>query len=168
MQTSLQFIAAEAISKESENDDFSIFLKNLDDSEALDAIVYKLNDEIAPAIDCTQCGNCCRSFMISVTNEELAKLENVLHEPVSEIKSKYIEQGIGGENIINTIPCHFLADNKCTIYEYRFQPCRDFPHLHQPHFQRRLFSIFMYYGTCPIIYNVVEELKVKLDFLTRK
>jgi Fe-S-cluster containining protein len=82
-----------------------------------------------------------------------------------DVKEKYIEESQQGNCFINTIPCHFLADNKCTIYENRFTECRDFPHLHKPGFKARLAGTLMHYGRCPIIYNVIEEMKVKTGFL---
>jgi Fe-S-cluster containining protein len=165
IHTSLAFIAAEAVAKESENEAFTSFLKNADDSKHIDAIVHQLNNEISPAIDCTTCGNCCKSLMINVTEAELQHLSAALDQPAESIREKYLEQGLGNEYVINTIPCHFLSDNKCTIYEHRFQGCRDFPHLHQDNFTRRLFSMFMHYGTCPIIYNVMEQLKKRTRFI---
>ncbi|MFY7838983.1 MAG: YkgJ family cysteine cluster protein [Lacibacter sp.] len=66
--------------------------------------------------------------------------------------------------ILNKIPCHFLADNKCSIYEVRFAGCREFPALHLPQFNRRLFTVMMHYDRCPIIFNVMEELKSTTHF----
>jgi len=53
IHTSLSFIAAEAVAKETENDAFTSFLKNAEDSKQIDTIVHELNDEISPAVDCT-------------------------------------------------------------------------------------------------------------------
>ena len=77
---------------------------------------------------------------------------------------QYLEKGGYGLMVINTIPCHFLADNKCTVYEDRFAGCREFPALHLPYFTKRLFTVMMHYNRCPIIFNVVEELKAETGF----
>ncbi len=66
--------------------------------------------------------------------------------------------------IINSIPCHFLKDTTCTIYQNRFTECREFPHLHKANFKARFFSTIQYYSMCPIIFNVTETLKDKLGF----
>ncbi len=153
-------IAAE---KETENDRFRIFLKQ-QDGEQIDTIVHKLNAGISAQIDCTQCGNCCKSLMINVTSEDTKALATHLHISQADVKEKYIEESGQGEMIINTIPCHFLRGTTCSIYEHRFTDCREFPHLHKPHFTSRLFGTLMYYEMCPIVYNVVEKLKEKLDF----
>jgi hypothetical protein len=66
------------------------------------------------------------------------------------------------------MPCHFLNNNKCTVYDYRFAGCREFPALHLPNFTKRLFTTFMHYDRCPIIYNVVEGLKKETGFMNNE
>jgi hypothetical protein len=124
-------------------------------------------DRVSKAIDCTQCGNCCRSLVINVTQEEVGMLARHLQLPEQETKDKYIEESMQGNCYINTMPCHFLSDNKCTIYESRFKECRDFPHLHKPGFSDRLSGTLMHYHRCPIIYNVIEEMKEATGFNVR-
>ena len=161
--TDLYTIKHIAADKEMENSHFRIFLKQ-QDGELVDSIVHQLNEAITPQIDCTQCGNCCRSLMINVSPEETASLALHLKMEVAVVKKKYIEISEQGQMIINTIPCHFLGISSCTIYENRFAECREFPHLHKDNFRGRLFGTLMYYAICPIIFNVVETLKEKLDF----
>ncbi len=161
--TDLKRIKVLSADKEMENDNFRVFLKHQNGLD-IDFVVHRLNDEITPQIDCTQCGNCCRSLMINVTSEEASALSNRLQLSLSDTKAKYIEESEQGQLIMNTIPCHFLSGSSCSIYEDRFTECREFPHLHKPHFTRRLFGTMMYYGMCPIIFNVVEQLKDRLHF----
>ena len=161
--TSLQNIKTIAAAKENENDSFRVFVKN-QDTRLVDKNVQELNDLIAPQIDCTQCGNCCKSLMINVTQKELTELSNFLNQEEKLVKEKYIEESQEGQLIINTIPCHFLSEKKCSIYENRFTECREFPHLHKENFSSRLFGMLFHYASCPIIFNVVEELKTRLGF----
>jgi uncharacterized protein len=152
-----------AAEREKENDSFRSYLKKQNNTR-VDTIVHQLNDNIAPQIDCTACGNCCKSFMINVTPEEAEKLAAHLNTTVTNLKEKYIEESQQGQMIINKIPCHFLEGTKCSIYQHRFTQCREFPHLHKEGFTSRLFGIMMYYAVCPIIFNVVEELKQQTGF----
>jgi Fe-S-cluster containining protein len=164
LESNLIVIARQADEKQEENDAFRTFLRMQPGN--VDLIVHALNDEIEPQIDCTKCGNCCRSLMINVKQEEAIALADHFNESFSSIKEKYLEQSVGGQFIINTIPCHFLTENKCSIYEQRFEDCRAFPHLYKDGFTDRLFGTFMHYGRCPIIYNVVEALKFRTGFLS--
>lgn len=161
--TNLEKIKQLAAERESENDAFRTFLK-AKDSKKIDSVVHALNDAISPEIDCTQCGNCCKSLLISVTKKETERLAGLLQTSITETKAKYIEEGESGNMLLNKIPCHFLEGTKCSIYENRFADCREFPHLHQNNFTSRLFSMMMHYGTCPIIFNVLEELKTATGF----
>ena len=136
----------------------------MNNRDTIDAMVHKLKDIITPQIDCTKCGNCCKSLMINVTPAEAAALAIKLETSLEEIKEKYLEVSEQGQMLIDTIPCHFLEETKCTIYENRFSDCREFPHLHKNNFTTRLFSTLMHYSICPIIFNVVENLKSELYF----
>jgi uncharacterized protein len=163
IQTDLAYIAAQADLNFSENENFRDFLRNGDFD--LDSMVIAINAVIEPQIDCTQCGNCCRSLMINVTPAEATQLADRLGQSLELVKKTFLEESTGGQLVINTIPCHFLANNKCTIYTDRFTDCRAFPYLDKPGFAQRIFATLMHYGRCPIIYNVMEELKLQTTFI---
>jgi hypothetical protein len=127
-------------------------------------MVAQINSEVENKIDCTQCGACCKGLMINVTQSESDEVARHMKLNSFDFEETYIEKSIGGQLIINTIPCHFLSENKCTIYEKRFNECRAFPHLHKPNFSDRLFGTLIHYSICPIIFNVVEQLKIETGF----
>jgi uncharacterized protein len=164
LNTNLPSILAIAEDKVEENEAFRRYLE-LQDADLIDAIVLTLNDEIAPQIDCTQCGNCCKSLMINVTENEATNVAAALQQPIETFKANYIEESLQGKLIINMVPCVFLNQNKCTIYQNRFNECREFPHLHKPQFVKRLFGILYSYQICPITFNVIESLKAKVNFM---
>ena len=124
----------------------------------------ELNDTVTAQVDCTACGNCCKTLMINITEEEANAVADHLDHTRAVFDEQYVEKGSAGMMILNTIPCHFLKHNKCSIYDHRFAGCREFPGLQLPFFTERLFTIFMHYGRCPIIFNVVEHMKIRLDF----
>jgi Fe-S-cluster containining protein len=105
--------------------------------------------------------------MINITSKELAATAAYLQVTVEEFTDRYVEKG-NTIMIMNTIPCHFLSDCKCSIYEKRFTECRAFPNLDQPNFKSRLFATLVHYGMCPIIFNVVEKLKRETEFFTEE
>ncbi len=150
--------------KLSENDLFHEYLRRRDGDD-LDKSVHRLNNIIAPQIDCTACGGCCQQLMINVTPEETITLSGKLEVSQAQFKEKYIEESLQGKLVMNAIPCTFLSEKKCTIYTDRFKECREFPHLHKSNFKGRLFGILIHYAMCPIIFNVVEELKNEIEFV---
>lgn len=149
--------------KASENILFEKYIRE-SDSEDLDKTIFHLQTIASNSIDCTKCGNCCKSFMINVEEDEAEKASIALNISRSDFDVKYIEKGSNGMMIINTIPCAFLNENRCSIYDNRFSGCREFPALHLPDVQKRLFTIFHNYERCPIIFTVIEELKNKFEF----
>lgn len=132
------------------------------DPDGVDRMVQKLNDAISPKIDCTRCGNCCKSLMINVTVPEADRLAAHLQLTRTDFDNKYLEKGSNGMMLMNSIPCSFLTVNTCSVYEHRFEGCREFPAMHLPGFSRRLFTTLMHYGRCPIIFNIVEAMKEQL------
>jgi uncharacterized protein len=159
MITDLNTIAGLAIANETANNHLKAILLAMD-SDAVDATVVDLQATITSQIDCTQCGNCCRSLMINVEKTDAERLAQHLQLSTQQVYERYIETSSQGSlAVMNTIPCHFLCDNKCTVYEARPAECREFPGLEAPNFTKRLFATFMHYGRCPIIFNVIEGLK---------
>lgn len=148
---------------QTENNLFISFLKQQDENE-IDSKVFILNETITPQINCTSCGNCCKTLLINVEDEEANAVSNNLQITVQDFKANYIEEGSNGMQLISKVPCHFLNQTVCTIYEKRFSGCREFPALHLPQFTQRLFTVFMHYDRCPIIFNVVEALKRETKF----
>jgi len=145
------------------NDRFSDYLKNAN-LPHLDQTVQDLNQEISEIIDCTQCGNCCKTLMIVVKEEEADQVSKAVNLDRKAFDKQYLEKGMYGLMLMNQMPCHFLENNSCTIYQDRFEGCREFPALHLPDFKKRLFTHFMHYGRCPIIFNVIENLKDIIGF----
>ncbi len=126
--------------------------------------MHAIADKITPLIDCTACGACCKNLMINVTDENIQPVVSKLGLSIDDFKEKYVEESAQGQMIMNTIPCHFLSDNKCVVYAERFTECREFPHLHKNNFKGRLFGTLVHYAMCPIVFNVIEELKVETGF----
>ncbi|MFY8003325.1 MAG: YkgJ family cysteine cluster protein [Chitinophagaceae bacterium] len=120
---------------------------------------------VTPKINCRECGNCCKSLMINVSTEEANNLAAHLQQTRNEFDDTYIEKSESGSMLINAIPCHFLQDNSCTVYEHRFAGCKEFPAMHLPQFTKRMFTTLMHYGRCPIVYHVVELAKINSGFV---
>jgi hypothetical protein len=124
-ETSLLLIQQAALEKETENTAFVQFLKERN-SDEIDAAVQALNQTIQPQIDCTQCGNCCKSLMVNITGEEANRAAVHLKMSREAFDEQYVEKGSHELMIMNRMPCAFLENNACTIYEHRFAGCREF------------------------------------------
>lgn len=157
--------------KEDANWKFRSFLKFYDEmsDEEIDAIVFKLADEISGEIECTNCGRCCQSLKPTFSEEDQQRLADRLAIAVEQLKQQYLEY-VNDDNEprwqIKDTPCPFQKNNKCTVYEDRPDNCRDYPYLHEPEFTSRTWGMIERTFTCPIVFQVMEELKKELDFDT--
>ena len=102
--------------------------------------------------------------MINISAEEAGKLAQHINMDLADMKKQFLEESEQGQLIMNSIPCYFLSGTKCSIYENRFSGCREFPYLDQDNFSSRMFALLIHYESCPIIFNVIEALKIKLQF----
>jgi Fe-S-cluster containining protein len=165
-ETDLSVIAASAAGKDEENDHFIRYVQR-QDGDMLDATAQAIYKDVNAAIDCTTCGNCCKTLVVNITPPEITRLSAFLNKPEAEVREQYIEESLQGACYLNSIPCHFLDGTKCGIYEERFTECRDFPHLHKPGFKQRLLGTLLHYGSCPIIYNTIELVKREIGFVEK-
>ncbi len=148
--------------REKENLRFRTYFKQKND-EKIDEIVHQLNREISNQIDCTKCGNCCKKLKPGITFKDLEILSQKLNITPLQIKNNYTETD-EGELFFKNLPCSFLKDNKCTVYEKRPEDCKSFPHIHKKYFTSRIWSVIDNYSICPIVFNVFEELKTILHY----
>lgn len=133
--------------KEIENAKFRQFLLS-QNSNNIDALVHKINDAISAQIDCVECGYCCQNMRPIASDEVLLNFV----DPENLEKYKYAM----------SFACKHLDGKKCTIYKDRFEECKMFPYLYRNDFISRLAGVFRNYEFCPIVFNVVEQLKREL------
>ena len=155
--------------RHNEDDDYRFrdFLKtrlNRSTSET-DSIVRNTTDEVWKQIDCTQCGNCCRTLQVVVDDQDIKRLSARLSATPAEFARRYVTVAADRTKHFSHSPCRFLGDdNRCTVYEDRPAACRDFPYLHQPHFVSRSLMMIENTATCPIVFNVWQALKERLGY----
>lgn len=150
--------------RDEENWRFRSFLKQSDmDIEEMDAIVHRIHEEVAGRIDCTECGNCCRRVLPFLSKTDTERLASGLGISVGELADRHFEYNEEEEAFtFNRRPCPFLADDRCSVYEFRPDECRSYPHLHKDEFVFRLMGVVFNYEICPIVFNVYERLKEEL------
>ncbi len=148
---------------EEKNRKFRSYLKIKDDKE-IDRVVKPIFNRIREQIDCLECGNCCRKAVQGLSNGDLLKLEMEFGLARSELLEQYTVKDEFNELILKGPPCGFQDGNVCRIYSNRPKDCISFPHIHKPGFTPRLFGVLEFSKYCPIVFNVLEELKAELHF----
>ena len=131
-------------------------------STVVDELIHELNAEIAPKIDCLACANCCRNLEPGIEDNELEKLAELTGTTTELFKQLFV--GFDGETLfLKTKPCAFLKEFACEIYTNRPGACKGFPHLDGKDMKYKR-SLWTNYTICPIVFNVIEHLKMRLNF----
>lgn len=170
MITDLSEIARLSERNRDRNMEFRTFLKcssRWADGKRLDALVHEILAQVTAAIDCTACANCCREKGVAVEAEEIERLARHMGISAQEFEERHVAID-AGEKFMPETPCPFLDGNLCTVYEDRPAVCREFPHLHKEGFRQRLFGVVDNSATCPIVFNVLEELKRRTRWRPRR
>jgi uncharacterized protein len=165
METNLRKIEQLARQREDENWRFRCYLKTVDlPCARIDALVRKLYQEVSAQIDCTNCGNCCWVMLPQLTGADIKRLADHHGLPVKQFRSDLTKTDSEEGNVVefNTMPCPFLQDNRCTVYDCRPRDCRSYPHLDKKDFVFRLNQAYNNCSVCPIVFNVYEGLKSEL------
>jgi len=162
IETNLSKIEHLAHVREDENFRFRAFLKEKD-GEKVDRIVHRLHEEITGKIDCLSCGNCCK-LQVELDEEDievLSRLENISPESYED---SYCETDAFGDVVLKVKPCRYLEGTTCTIHEHKPRRCKEFPNTHKKDFNHRLLGMISYYEICPIVFNLMEQLKDEMRF----
>lgn len=170
--TDLTQIGTLAAQQTGEYEAFRYYIETMWDHESrsdaeLDALVDSLTAQVLPHIDCTACANCCRSMAVGLEPDDIPVLAQTLGLPPAEIVTRYVDQECApaGEawGVFRQSPCPMLDGSLCTVYHCRPRACRDYPFL-TPDFRWLMEPIMEGAGRCPIIFNVIERLKVALGW----
>jgi len=165
VEIDLKVIKASAVARKDENNQFKGFLKSIP-IRKIDTLVADLNQKVSSAIDCTACANCCKMLEPPVDQFEINRLADVKNLQPQIFESRYVgKEPTTKIQFLKCQPCIFLHENKCSIYEQRPASCADYPHLTQPNFKYRWKSVIANYALCPIVFNVVEQLKTELNYI---
>jgi hypothetical protein len=158
--------------KEDENWKFRAFLKHhccMSDAQ-LEERVFELTRRVWAGIDCTACANCCKHINPTFSEDEVDRLARRLGMERQQFIDAYLQATEAGRDNpwkTRTTPCPFLKDNRCSVYEDRPGDCSGYPYLYESEFRSRTIAMIERTFTCPIVFEVMEELKKSVRFSAR-
>ena len=121
-----------------------------------------LDEQAYEAIDCLQCGNCCRNHSPRFKTPDIKRISKVLKMKESVFIETYLRLDEDGDYVTTTKPCPFLGeDNYCSIYEDRPSDCMRFPYTDEDVIIKRQEITLKNSTFCPIVYFVLEKLMEK-------
>lgn len=160
LETDLEKIRLLAKKNEEQNWNFRSWLK-FNAPKDIDRIVAELSQKYSKLIDCKECGNCCRSLEIELTDRDIQMLARTSGQTPEEFAKQYTNvDEYQGRYLLS--PCPKLHGNICSIYDQRPTTCKSYPHLEKPDFVSRLAGVIGNTAICPIVFNAFEELKIML------
>ena len=150
-----------------ENLRFRRFMKSHDHS---DRILRRTAQGIEDQIDCTVCGNCCRTSTTELAGRDIEHLARHLRISPEQFLARYTtidpEDHARILKFTEDVGCVFLEGNLCSVYEVRPGTCQRYPHLVRGNgsIASRMWSMVDRASICPIVYNCLEAFKEELRF----
>lgn len=128
----------------------------------LDDFVHFLHHEAFSQFNCLDCANCCKTIGPRLTDKDIERLSKHLRLKHWEFVERYVLTDEDGDQVFKEHPCPFLLpDNYCAVYENRPKACREYPHTDRKRFYQILELSHKNCETCPVVYEIFEELKTK-------
>ena len=157
-------LPAQAANKKKENKRFFGQLKK-NPPKGLDGLMSDLHDAEFQRTDCLDCANCCKTTGPLFTHTDIKRLSKLFKLKPARFIETYLRLDEDNDYVLQSLPCPFLgSDNYCSVYEQRPKACREYPHTNQRKFQDRGPLNLQNVAICPAAYNIVEALKLKVDF----
>jgi Fe-S-cluster containining protein len=129
----------------------------------LDTIIQEIHEEVFAEYDCLTCANCCKTISPIIKMRDIERIAKHLRLSISQFIEKYLYFDEDEDYVFKSAPCPFLdSQNYCTIYEYRPDACRGYPHTDTHKTLKLLNIIEKNVEVCPATYHIIENLKMQL------
>ncbi len=129
----------------------------------LNTMAARIGDAAAAQMKCLDCGACCRDIVIPLDDEDIGAMAPAAGLSTAEFRERYVRAMEGYEQAIDGHPCPFQQGRRCMIYEARPKVCRGYPYIGGD-IRSRMLGILERAQTCPIVFEMVEQLKTRLGF----
>lgn len=88
--------------------------------------IYPIKLKILKMVKCHECGFCCKSCNVMLSNQDIDSLCKYLQCSFEELYEKYMDKNTRTPYL--KLPCPFSnKDNGCDVYPVRPKPCKEFP-----------------------------------------
>jgi Fe-S-cluster containining protein len=131
--------------------------------------LIQIAEEVESQIDCTACGNCCRTATARIKDRDVVRLARHLRVKPEQFLRDYTEESEEEGRILRREPghgCVFLEGNLCGVYEARPASCIHFPNLTVSSggsLESRMWVMPDRACYCPIVYNTLERWKDEVN-----
>lgn len=144
----------------------TLFLKKFDEiiPPDLSEIVAEEDAKVWRDVNCTECAHCCKTMTPIFTDEDINRISAYLGMSPESFHAQYLEVEEGsGATVNKVLPCVFLVNDKCSIYEVRPIDCAEFPHHDKRPFDEYNETYIQNVFRCPATYMLVRRLKKRIE-----
>ena len=132
--------------------------KNLDD------LFQREHEKAFSTIDCLLCANCCKTTSPIFRDIDIKRIAKKLKISEAVFERTYLKTDEDNDWVLKTAPCHFLgSDNICSIYDFRPQACREYPHTDRKKIVQVLDLTERNVSICPAVADITLEV-LKVNF----
>lgn len=130
----------------------------------LDYLMQDLHEAEFERTDCLECSNCCKTTGPLFTDKDIERIAKFFKMKPQKFIETYLRIDEDKDYVLQSVPCSFLGtDNYCSIYEVRPKACSEFPHTDRKKFQQISKLTLKNIEICPAAYNIVEEMKRRIN-----
>src|SRR5690554_2160465 len=143
-------------------DKLSDFLNKFDKKipEGLSELVKETDQQVWEQVNCKECANCCKVMTPTYTKADIARISKHLNMSKKEFFERYLEKEEDTGSVVHQqLPCSFLKNNICSIYEVRPEDCAGYPYHDKRPFDEYSLTYIQNLEYCPATYLLVEKLE---------
>lgn len=141
------------------------FFKNLKKKKIknLDELFHSTHEEVFKETDCLSCANCCKTTSPIFKPRDIKRISKHFRLKETQFIDKYLFEDEDEDYVLKSSPCTFLgSDNYCSIYDFRPDACREFPHTDRRKMSQILTLTEKNTLVCPAVLEITERLKAKI------
>ena len=142
------------------------FLDKLDEMvpQGFSKIIREEDAKVWKEVDCTKCANCCKTMTPVFTKKDIKRIAVHLDmKPEAFFEKWLMVEDDSGNTVNKTLPCQFLIDDKCSIYEVRPSDCAEFPHHDKRPFDLYNDTFKQNLHRCPATFDLITKLKTRIE-----
>jgi hypothetical protein len=128
--------------------------------KALDENFHTAHDAVFEAVDCLDCGHCCKTTSPIFKERDIQRIAKSKKMSISRFSHHYLRRDEDGDWVLKSSPCSFLDmnTNACSIYDVRPQACREFPHTNRKNMAGILNLTEQNTHLCPAVSTMVQKM----------
>lgn len=128
----------------------------------LDEVFEEIHEDVFSQIDCTTCGNCCKTTSPMLFERDIERLASHLKLKPGSFVEKYLFLDTDGIYAFKSTPCPFLkSDLHCEVYEHRPKACREYPHTRHRKMQQKLNLAEKNMEICPAVLHILTHISTQ-------